>query len=63
MSVCGFVAILLSLVRLWIRRGRLWWDDAWVLVSMTSLVLQIVAVFLHIPNPGMLDHALFMSES
>jgi len=33
-SVCGFVAICMTLLRLWLRRSRYWWDDAWALLSL-----------------------------
>src|SRR5262245_36278118 len=37
-SVCGFAAIITTLFRLWIRRGRLWWDDAWAGFSFLVLL-------------------------
>ena len=37
-SVCGFVAVCMTVSRLWIRRGRYWWDDAWAFFSMLKCV-------------------------
>lgn len=60
----------MTAVRLYIRRGRYWWDDAWTFFSLlwcvlfglwcpggcsssfTSLLIQIVSVFMHVENPG-----------
>lgn len=33
------------------RRDRYWWDDACAFVSMIILFLQIVSVFMHVPDP------------
>src|SRR5882757_1751644 len=33
-SVCGFVAICMTLVRLKLRWSRYWWDDAWAFFSL-----------------------------
>ncbi|PFH50956.1 hypothetical protein AMATHDRAFT_143737 [Amanita thiersii Skay4041] len=46
-AVCSSVAIASTLIRLYIRRNRLWADDAWACFSMMSLIVQVVAVFLH----------------
>ncbi|KAI9507873.1 hypothetical protein F5148DRAFT_50113 [Russula earlei] len=51
-SVCGFVAISMTLLRLWLRRARYWWDDACALFSFLSLVLQFGAVFMHVEHPS-----------
>jgi hypothetical protein len=37
-SVCGFVAICMTLFRLWLRRSRPWWDDAWAFFSLVWYV-------------------------
>ncbi|KAI0288944.1 hypothetical protein BC826DRAFT_1188097 [Russula brevipes] len=37
-SVCGFVAICMTLLRLWLRRSRPWWDDAWAFFSLVWYV-------------------------
>ena len=37
-SVCGFVAICMTLLRLWLRRDRYWWDDAWAFFSLLKYV-------------------------
>ncbi|KAH9955898.1 hypothetical protein BC827DRAFT_1085255, partial [Russula dissimulans] len=50
-SVCGFVAISMTLLRLWLRRARYWWDDAWALFSLLNLIVQFGAVFMHVENP------------
>ncbi|KAH7099185.1 hypothetical protein BKA62DRAFT_744242 [Auriculariales sp. MPI-PUGE-AT-0066] len=46
MLTCGIPAIIMTLVRLWIRRGRFWWDDGWALFSLLALLTQIPTVFL-----------------
>ncbi|KAI0313401.1 hypothetical protein OF83DRAFT_1086357 [Amylostereum chailletii] len=33
-SVCGFVAVCMTVARIWIRRDRYWWDDAWAFFSL-----------------------------
>ncbi|KAH9972395.1 hypothetical protein BJV74DRAFT_210877 [Russula compacta] len=50
-SVCGFVAICMTLLRLWLRRTRYWWDDAWAFLSLLCLFVQFAAVFMHVDNP------------
>ncbi|TFK47226.1 hypothetical protein OE88DRAFT_1608002, partial [Heliocybe sulcata] len=50
-SVCGFVAICMTVSRLWLRRGRYWWDDAWVFFSLINLFIQFAAVFMHVEDP------------
>ncbi|KAI0313400.1 hypothetical protein OF83DRAFT_537700 [Amylostereum chailletii] len=50
-SVCGFVAIGATGSRLWIRRERFWWDDAWAAFSMLNLFVQIAGVFMHVDDP------------
>ncbi|KAF8634647.1 hypothetical protein AX15_000790 [Amanita polypyramis BW_CC] len=50
--VCSSIAIGLTLIRLVLRRKRLWADDAWALFSMLSLVIQVVGVFLPPDRPG-----------
>ncbi|KAG7443920.1 uncharacterized protein BT62DRAFT_988070 [Guyanagaster necrorhizus] len=56
-AVCSTVAIATTVHRLFIRRGRYWADDAWALVSMFALFLQIAAVFMHLPNPTVLSRS------
>jgi len=51
-SVCGFVAICMTLLRLWLRRGRYWWDDAWAFFSLLNLIVQFGAVFMHVEHPS-----------
>ncbi|KDQ54571.1 hypothetical protein JAAARDRAFT_60555 [Jaapia argillacea MUCL 33604] len=51
-SVCGFVAICMTVARLWIRRGRYWWDDGWAFFSLLCLFVQIGAVFMHVETPS-----------
>ncbi|KAI0284749.1 hypothetical protein BC826DRAFT_144466 [Russula brevipes] len=51
-SVCGFVAICMTLLRLWLRRSRPWWDDAWAFISLICLIIQFAAVFMHVENPA-----------
>jgi len=50
--VCSTAAVLSTFYRLFIRRGRFWWDDAWALFSMLALFCQIASVFMHVPNPA-----------
>ncbi|KAI0247711.1 hypothetical protein BJV78DRAFT_1157041 [Lactifluus subvellereus] len=54
-SVCGFVAICMTLLRLWIRRTRYWWDDAWALFSLLCLFVQIGTVFTYVGHPSELS--------
>lgn len=54
MSTCGFVAFCSTVYRLWVRRDRLWVDDAWVAFALTQLIIQFVAVFMHVPLPNSL---------
>ncbi|PBK60606.1 hypothetical protein ARMSODRAFT_944675 [Armillaria solidipes] len=56
-AVCSTVAIATTVHRLFIRRGRYWADDAWALVSMFALFLQIAAVFMHLQNPTVLSRS------
>ncbi|PBL00056.1 hypothetical protein ARMGADRAFT_1008547 [Armillaria gallica] len=56
-AVCSTVAVATTVHRLFIRRGRYWADDAWALVSMFALFLQIAAVFMHLPNPTVLSRS------
>ncbi|CAK5267497.1 unnamed protein product [Mycena citricolor] len=51
-AVCSSIAIASTICRLYRRRHRLWADDAWVLVAFVALLIQIVAVFLHVPMPN-----------
>ncbi|KAI9436119.1 hypothetical protein BJY52DRAFT_1130609 [Lactarius psammicola] len=51
-SVCGFVAICMTLARLWLRRDRYWWDDAWAFFSLLNLFVQFGAVFMHVEHPS-----------
>ncbi|KAK0202323.1 hypothetical protein DFS33DRAFT_1384673 [Desarmillaria ectypa] len=55
--VCSTVAIATTVHRLFIRRGRYWADDAWAMISMTALFLQIASVFMHLPNPSVLSRS------
>ncbi|KAK7435207.1 hypothetical protein VKT23_019776 [Stygiomarasmius scandens] len=53
-AVCSSVAVVMTLYRLWIRRGRLWADDACAAFALATLCIQIVSVFLHLPLPNSL---------
>lgn len=44
----------LKLSRLYKRRRRLWADDIWALFASVALVIQVVAVFLHVMIPAVL---------
>ncbi|KAI0041599.1 hypothetical protein FA95DRAFT_676636 [Auriscalpium vulgare] len=54
-SIAGSVAICFAVARLWIRRDRYWWDDAWVCFSMISLIIQVVATFMFAKGLGHLS--------
>jgi hypothetical protein len=41
----------LKLSRLYKRRRRLWADDIWALFASVALVIQVVAIFLHVMLP------------
>ncbi|KAJ6624870.1 hypothetical protein B0H10DRAFT_680622 [Mycena sp. CBHHK59/15] len=45
--VCSSAAILTTLYRLYIRRSRLWTDDACAIVSTCIVLLQVASVLLH----------------
>ncbi|KAF7309427.1 hypothetical protein MIND_00313500 [Mycena indigotica] len=51
-ATCSFFAFATTLYRLFIRRDRLWADDICVLFAGLALVIQVVAVFLHLPIPN-----------
>ncbi|KZV95653.1 hypothetical protein EXIGLDRAFT_671924 [Exidia glandulosa HHB12029] len=53
--VCSTVAIGMTFFRLYVRRGRYWYDDAWALFSLLALFVQIASVFMHVPNPAELS--------
>ncbi|TFY61157.1 hypothetical protein EVG20_g7160 [Dentipellis fragilis] len=42
----------MTVSRLWLRRGRYWWDDAWAFFSLLCLLIQFVSVFMHVENPN-----------
>nr|GAT51399.1 predicted protein [Mycena chlorophos] len=54
-AICSFFAFGTAGYRLYIRRDRLWADDLCVLFATLSLVVQVVAVFLHVPIPNNLS--------
>jgi hypothetical protein len=63
-ATCSSVAIGTTIWRLYIRRGRFWYDDGFASVSLVALLLQIAAVFMHVPNPCMrtlLSHPLLLN--
>ncbi|KAF5392194.1 hypothetical protein D9757_001524 [Collybiopsis confluens] len=51
-SVCAFVAISVTLYRLYVRRNKFWIDDIWATFALLTLFAQIAAVFMHIENPA-----------
>ncbi|TFK47232.1 hypothetical protein OE88DRAFT_1611271, partial [Heliocybe sulcata] len=53
-AVCGFVAICMTVSRLYIRRGRYWWDDAWAFFALLNLFVQFAGIFMHVENPAQL---------
>ncbi|KAF7365536.1 hypothetical protein MVEN_00426800 [Mycena venus] len=56
-ATCGFFALATTTYRLYIRytRGRIWADDLWALFALVALIIQIIAVFLHLPVPNNLS--------
>jgi hypothetical protein len=51
--VGGAVGLVTTILRLFFRRRRLWWDDAFALVSMLFLILHVGALFIFVLNePG-----------
>ncbi|KAI0041600.1 hypothetical protein FA95DRAFT_1610882 [Auriscalpium vulgare] len=59
-SIAGSVTIGLTVTRLWIRRDRYWWDDAWACFSMISLIIQVVATFIYAQRLGhMLESSMY----
>ncbi|KAJ6480040.1 hypothetical protein DFH09DRAFT_1379020 [Mycena vulgaris] len=55
-ATCSFFALGATIYRLYKRRGRWWADDLWVLFGSVALIIQVVAVFLHIPLPNHLSN-------
>ncbi|THH16263.1 hypothetical protein EW146_g4347 [Bondarzewia mesenterica] len=51
------IAMLVTLFRLYVRfaRSKLWWDDAWVLVSLLCAIVSLTATLLHIQDPPVLS--------
>ncbi|KAF7358622.1 hypothetical protein MSAN_01200900 [Mycena sanguinolenta] len=52
----AFFALAATGYRLYKRRHKLWADDVCALFAASALVIQVVAVFLHIPPPNPLSH-------
>ncbi|KXN88362.1 hypothetical protein AN958_07507 [Leucoagaricus sp. SymC.cos] len=52
-AVCSAIAIASTIQRLVIRLpgAGLWLDDAWAIFSTSTLIMQVVAVFMNVPNP------------
>jgi len=48
--VCSVTAVFVTLSRLYIRRGRLWWDDTFALFSMIFLLVQVTGLVLHVQD-------------
>ncbi|KAH8835080.1 hypothetical protein DL96DRAFT_1572760 [Flagelloscypha sp. PMI_526] len=51
-AVCSFVAICVTIFRLWKRKGRFWVDDMAAAIALGALCIQVVSVFLHLPVPN-----------
>ncbi|KAJ7302939.1 hypothetical protein DFH08DRAFT_977322 [Mycena albidolilacea] len=51
-AIYSFVALGSTLYRLYKRRGRFWADDHWALFAFVALIMQVVAVFLHVLLPN-----------
>ncbi|KAJ7186981.1 hypothetical protein C8R46DRAFT_282393 [Mycena filopes] len=56
-ATCSVFALGTTIYRLYKRRGRYWADDFWALFASVCLVMQVVAVFLHVPIPNKLSAA------
>ncbi|KAJ6473687.1 hypothetical protein C8R45DRAFT_1162956 [Mycena sanguinolenta] len=56
-AIWGFFALAATGYRLYKRRRKLWADDIWALFAAIALIVQVVAVFLHIPLSNNLPHA------
>ncbi|KAJ7065399.1 hypothetical protein C8F01DRAFT_744462 [Mycena amicta] len=54
-ATCSLFAFATTIYRLHVRRDRLWADDLGVLFAGLALVVQVVAVFLHLPIPNNLS--------
>ncbi|KAJ7676862.1 hypothetical protein DFH06DRAFT_1034242 [Mycena polygramma] len=54
-ATCSFFALGATIYRLYQRRGRYWVDDFWVMFAFGALIIQVVAVFLHVPLPNNLS--------
>ncbi|KAI0053213.1 hypothetical protein FA95DRAFT_1552711 [Auriscalpium vulgare] len=52
LAVVGAIALCMTIARLWIRRDRYWWDDAWALFSLLNLFLQTTGVIIHVRDPS-----------
>ncbi|KIK62548.1 hypothetical protein GYMLUDRAFT_72764 [Collybiopsis luxurians FD-317 M1] len=55
-AVCAFVAICTTFYRLYVRRNRLWVDDAWAIFALLTVFAQIASVFMHLENPAEISH-------
>ncbi|KAJ7908448.1 hypothetical protein B0H13DRAFT_1617460 [Mycena leptocephala] len=51
-ATCSFFALGSTLYRLYQRRGRFGADDLWAVFAFVALIVQVVAIFLHIPPPN-----------
>ncbi|KAJ6473813.1 hypothetical protein C8R45DRAFT_1163147 [Mycena sanguinolenta] len=56
-AIWGFFALAATGYRLYKRRRKLWADDIWALFAAIAMLIQVVAVCLHIPPPNELPHA------
>ncbi|KAF8630994.1 hypothetical protein AX15_002686 [Amanita polypyramis BW_CC] len=45
--VCASVAIISTVARLFLRRRRLWVDDAWAFFALLVLIVQFIGIFTH----------------
>ncbi|KAJ6473819.1 hypothetical protein C8R45DRAFT_404995 [Mycena sanguinolenta] len=55
--IWGFSALAATGYRLYKRRHKVWADDVWALFAAVALIIQVVAVCLHIPLPNDLSRA------
>jgi len=50
--VGAIIGLVTTSSRLFFRRNRFWWDDAYALLSMLSIILRVVGTFLVVHEPG-----------
>ncbi|KAI0084840.1 hypothetical protein BDY19DRAFT_1023578 [Irpex rosettiformis] len=54
-AVCSSFAILTTAGRMYLRRAKYWWDDACAFLATIFLLVQVAAVFMHLPDPHVMS--------